>query len=309
MSETHACTPKYTIHDGFRMPMGFPVAGFSSGLRYSPHASDIFVSTYPKCGTTWMQYIVYLIVNEGRAMPPGRNIGDVFPHLEETGAQAVEALPAPRLIKTHLQFSMVPYRPETKYIYVARNPFDCAVSFFHHTRGFVKHYDFAHGTFDDFFECFLAGEVDFGDYFDHLIPWHAHRDDENLLFVTYEDMQADPEGAILAVGDFLGGAYRETVHDRKLLRVIREASSFDSMRSEQRRWSSERPPGMPEFVRRGVVGDWRNHFSADQARRLTEKFARRTAQQGVFGLWPETLAEAVRFGSAAPESLKTLEEK
>src|SRR5690606_6399436 len=128
--------PKYTIHDGFRMPMGFPVAGFASGLRYRPQSSDIFVSTYPKCGTTWMQYIVYLIVNEGRAMPPGRNIGDVFPHLEETGAEAVETLPEPRLIKTHLQFSMVPFDPATKYIYVARNPFDCAVSFFHHTRGF-----------------------------------------------------------------------------------------------------------------------------------------------------------------------------
>jgi len=95
-------------------------------------------------------------------------LGDHVPHLEEVGRDAVERLPEPRAIKTHLSFSMILACAEARYVVVVRNPYDCAVSFFHHTRGFEKHYGFSAGTFDDFFECFLAGEVDFGDYFDHL---------------------------------------------------------------------------------------------------------------------------------------------
>jgi hypothetical protein len=216
----------------------------------------------------------------------------VFPHLEEVGAEAIERLPRPRLIKTHLPPSMTPQSPAAKYVYVARNPFDCAVSFYHHTRGFVRHYDFADGTFDDFFECFLSGKVDFGDYFDHLVSWYRRKDDANVLLVTYEDMQEDPDAAIVAVAEFLGGTAASAVRDAASLARIREASCFASMSRNQRRWSSERPRGMPEFVRKGIVGDWRNHFSVDQAQRLLEEFARRTQETGPFDLWPEIIAEA-----------------
>ena len=166
--------PRYTLHDGFRMPMGFPVAGFDSGQRYRPSPGDVFVSTYPKCGTTWIQYIVYLLLHGGEPLPAGVRMDEVFPHLEEVGEARVRALPEPRLIKTHLPLERTPWHPGARYVYAVRNPFDCAVSFYHHTRGFVRHYDFADGTFDDFFECFVVGEVDFGDYFDHLASWLPH---------------------------------------------------------------------------------------------------------------------------------------
>jgi hypothetical protein len=40
-----------------------------------------------------------------------------------------------------------------KYIYVARNPKDCAVSLFHHMRAF-KGFEFT-GEWDEFFELFM----------------------------------------------------------------------------------------------------------------------------------------------------------
>lgn len=276
--------------------MGFPVEGFDSGLRYRPAPGDVFVATYPKCGTTWMQYIVYLLVR-GRPLGAGERLTALFPHLEEVGSEAVEALPRPRLIKTHLPCSITPWHREAKYVYVARNPFDCAVSFFHHTRGFVRHYDFAEGTFDDFFECFIAGEVDFGDYFDHLLSWYARKDEPNVLFVTYERMHAETQRIVADVARFLGGEARDAANAPGRLERIVDETSFASMSRAQRRWSSERPAGMPEFVRRGVVGDWRSCFTPSQAGRLADELERRAAGTGADGLWPAIVADARRHAA------------
>jgi hypothetical protein len=274
------------------MPMGFPIEGFVSGQRYRAMPGDVFVSTYPKCGTTWTQYIVYLLLNHGQPFAAGQSINDVFPHLEEVGEAAVRALPEPRLIKTHLPYSRTPWHARAKYLYVARNPFDCAVSFYHHTRGFVRHYDFAEGTWDMFFECFIRGEVDFGDYFDNLLSWWPHRRESNMLFLTYEDMLADSSAAVRAIAEFLGGAALDLVREPGGIERVVGHSSFNNMRLNQKRWASQRPANMPEFVRKGVVGDWANYFNAEQARRLAEKFVARTAHTGAESLWPELVTAA-----------------
>ena len=276
------------------MPMGFPIEGFESGQRYRAAPGDIFVASYPKCGTTWLQYIVYLLENGGQPLAAGQRLEDVFPHLEEVGAERVLALPEPRLIKTHLGVERTPWNAQAKYLYVARNPFDCAVSFYHHTRGFVRHYDFADGDWATFFECFLRGEVDFGDYFDHLLSWWPRRTLANVLFLTYESMRADASAAVQRIAEFLGGRAAELVRDARELDAVVGASDFGSMRRDQSRWSSARPADMPAFVRKGVVGDWRRHFTPDQARRLARKFTAHTDGTGIEELWPGLAANALQ---------------
>jgi hypothetical protein len=285
--------PRYQLHGSFRMPLGFPVEGFESGQRYRAGPGDIFVASYPKCGTTWLQYIVYLLEHGGRPLLAGQRLEDAFPHLEEVGEERVRALPEPRLIKTHLVFERTPWDERAKYLYVARNPFDCAVSFYHHTRGFVRHYDFADGAWSTFFECFLRGEVDFGDYFDNLLSWWPQRSRPNVLFLTYERVRADTAGAVREIANFLGGRAAELVLDARRLEAVVLASDFAAMRRDQGRWSSARPADMPAFVRRGVVGDWRGQFTAEQARRLAAKFAARTSGAGIDALWPDLTANAL----------------
>lgn len=287
--------PSYTLHDGFRMPMGFPVDEFHSALTYQVRPTDIFISTYPKCGTTWMQHIVWLILNHGEPLPADEKMTSAIPHLEEVGAEFIETLPEPRVIKTHLPFEMTPGHPQARVIYVTRNPFDCAVSFFHHTRGFVRHYDFAEGCFEDYLACFLAGEVDFGDYFTNVPSWLAHREAPNFLFLTYEQMRADPGAAVIAVGEFLGPELGGAVYDRRILDRILDHSSFSSMQRDQLRWASERPEGMPDFVRKGVVGDWMNHFTPDGARAMLRRIEGSSSGTELAALWPEVISSAREF--------------
>lgn len=287
--------PSYTWHDGFAMPKGFPREAFGSALEYSPEPTDFFIATYPKCGTTWAQHIVYLIAHRGEPLPPTRSMGEDIPHLEEVGARVASRRPQPRYLKTHLPFGMTPYHERARYLYIARNPFDCAVSFYHHTRGFIRHYDFAEGRFEDFFECFLAGAVDFGDYFDNLLSWHEHAEDGNVLFLTYEGMSADPRAAVMRIGQFMGAEY---ISDESVLSAVLQHSSFESMSKDQQRWSSRRPDDMPAFVRKGIVGDWENYFSPNQAARLLEKLETRCRGAGIEALWPDIVAEARRFAGS-----------
>jgi hypothetical protein len=278
MEEDRELLPSYTDHNGYRMPRGFPVEGFTSGLRYRAQPNDLFVATYPKCGTTWTQHIVYLILHDGRPLPPDQQLTVEFPHLEEVGAEFVsqKAVRAGRyrLIKTHLPHQLTPRHDEAKYICVVRNPKDCVVSFFHHTRGFPKHYHFANGSFETFFLLFIDGKVDFGDYFAHLRSWLEHKGDPNVLFLTYEDMRRDTRAAILKVATFLDPAVypaRLLANNEKMLQAVLHHSSLDSMKKDPGRWSSTRPAAHTPFIRKGSVGDWEELLTDQQATQLDRR--------------------------------------
>jgi hypothetical protein len=278
-----------------RMPIGFPLETLVSSFEFTPEADDVVLATYPKCGTTWMQNILYMLFNEGREIPSDQSVMDLVPHLEEMGADFVRARPRPRLIKTHLQRLDSLWLDTARYVLVFRNPFDCAVSFFHHTRGFVKHYDFAEGTFEDYLPLFVAGEVDFGDYFEHAVSWLSVAEQPNVFWTTYERMKADLDSEIVRLAAFLGGPAGAAAEDAALREQIVTASSFASMAKNQQRWSSKRPEGMTEFVRKGIVGDWRRHFSPETMRPLLDRAERSLAATPLAQDWADILAEARSF--------------
>ena len=92
----------------------------------------------------------------------------------------IQALPSPRGIMCHANYEMMaggdPVKSPAKYIYVARNPKDVAVSYFHHTKAF-KHFQFNEG-WDKFFELFMEGKVSRGSWFDHVLGWWDHKGKE-----------------------------------------------------------------------------------------------------------------------------------
>ena len=86
-------------------------------------------------GTTWVQEIVWQIYHNGAIN--SKRIEDRIPFIEEaTNPKAsqpdIQTLPSPRLLKTHLSYDGIPKGAsedtKCKYIYIARNPKDAAVS-------------------------------------------------------------------------------------------------------------------------------------------------------------------------------------
>lgn len=307
-------TEVYRDVEGLYLSRAFHEKMIRSALSYQPQPEDVFIVSYPKCGTTWMQHIAYSIFNDGVCPPSMMNFMKSAPFLEFLGAEGVKEMPRPGAIKTHLPFNKQPYSEKAKYIYVTRNPYDCCVSFYYHTRNFPP-YEFEGGTFDEFFELFVRGRVDSGDYFDHLMSWYAHRDDPNVLFVTYEDLKKDSKSWILKVADFIGDEYGKKLRDQPaVLELIVSATSLETMKGlnkEVNKWTENldsapqqelpeairlmkeslgdlwKKPVVGDFVRKGIVGDWRNHFSPEQIERMKERIALKTKGSDVMSLWKD----------------------
>ncbi|XP_063600716.1 sulfotransferase 1C4-like [Penaeus indicus] len=82
--------------------------------------------------------------------------------------QLAEAATTPRIIWTHLPLKLL--HPDLlntcKVVYVARNPKDVCASYYH----FVKNLEscFFSGTFENLLDGFMAGNLFYGPYWDHI---------------------------------------------------------------------------------------------------------------------------------------------
>jgi hypothetical protein len=142
---------------------------------------------------------------------------------------------------------------------VTRNPKDAAVSFFFQCRIVF----FPGIEWDDFWKKFVNGEVEFGNYFDHLLSWLPHKDDKNVLFLKYEDMKRDLPGAVSQIASFLEADLSSDVIDK-----IADLTTFEKMKNDNSAnlsWLRLRKKKGDEFMRKGIVGDWKNFFTAEQS--------------------------------------------
>lgn len=268
-----------------------------SGLAYKPRPGDVFVVGYPKTGSTWLQYMVYNILSDMTPVESMSQFLESSPFLEYVGADVTNKMARPGVIKTHLPFQTVPYAEHSKYVYIARNPFDCCVSYYHNTRR-NSAYNFEDGAFSEFLKEFLSGNVLYGDYFDHLLGWYEQRSAANVLFLTYEALKADTAACALRVADFLGKEYGERFRQPKLLRKLLDVVSLentknilsDEMSTNSHASQNQNEKGIPKtgyFVRKGEVGDWRNHFSKEQTTEMKERIALKLRDSGAMDLWAD----------------------
>jgi len=216
------------IVDGLLVPVSFDVDLFRSGLQYKARSDDIFIVTHPASGTHWMLTIVYGLLTGGR--PCDEDMGDYLartPFLERVGKDAVETkMVRPGAIKTHYPFGRVPYHPQAKYISVIRQPKDVCTSFYRFLTG-NSVLGLTNTDFNTFFKLFINGQIGHIDYFEHLRLTWSHKDLDNVLLVSFEQMKQDPRNVIRQVAKFLDVDLTEK---DKLLDFVEKYSSFDYMK-------------------------------------------------------------------------------
>jgi aryl sulfotransferase len=219
----------------------------------TPRADDIIIATYPKCGTTWAQRIVGMLVF-GSADPfdihdvslwPDRRIQPV-----EKVEAAAEAQTHRRFLKSHLPYDAHPVYEGTKFIHVTRDGRDAAMSFHNHKMAYT---DRAFAAFDaismgdakfgdpmprvdpdpgaHFRDWVLGPEDELGDpgasYFHMENSWWDARHNPEVLLVHYADLQTDLGGEMRRISEFLDITISENVWPQ-----IIAAGDFGSMKKD-----------------------------------------------------------------------------
>lgn len=267
---------------------------------YVARADDIVIATYPKCGTTWMQRLVSMLIFGSTAPRP---LSEVSPWIDrrfgpqaELVLAALEAQTHRRFIKSHLPLDALPLYDTVKYVHVARDGRDACLSFHNHSRSFTP------GALANMDEIGLADEtigrayprVDaaFRSFYLDWInaaPWETttcplsplsffefettfwnERARTNVLLVHYNDLLTDLHGEVRRLAAFL-----DIEVPARLWPELVEAGKFEAMRRDgeelmpeaKKAWND----GANTFLHKGVNGRWRDLLNADDIARYEAK--------------------------------------
>ncbi|GAB6024027.1 hypothetical protein CHUAL_008749 [Chamberlinius hualienensis] len=237
--------------------------------------TDILVVSWPKTGTTWTQEITYLVAHDCDVAKAKSAPTEVrFPYIEIpiNGIKGFETVENPRLIKSHLPYDLLPKSfldQNTKMIYIVRNPKDTIVSFFHFLNllGYVAY----SGTLKKFVENFCKDLMMYSSFGKNVLSFWNRRHQDNILFLFYEDLSKDMKTGIRKIADFLGKQLTEEQVD-----IVYGHCTFDSMtKNPMANYSNEgavikNPNGKTDFLRKGKVGDWKNHFDDEMSKMVDD---------------------------------------
>ena len=262
------------------------IEGFSTeegeriGRTYRPDPTDIFISPYSKCGTTWMQQIVHGLRSGGSMN--FSEVTEVVPWLElahDMGADVhAPQVAAPRAFKSHLTWDEIP--KGGRYIVVFRDPVDAMLSLYRFFEGWW--FEAGSISVDAFADYYLQRG---GDYWEHAASWLRQRGRDDVLLVTFEEMKRNLPGVVDRVADFMGG------YDAATRAIATEQAGFDFMKRHGSQFDDHLvrqtrdaacglpPGGSATKVASGKTG---GQISDDIRRRFEERWQEMIAQE--FGL-------------------------
>jgi len=191
-------------------------------LTHRAKPDDVYISTYSKSGTTWMQQIVHQLRSD--CSTDFEEISCVVPWLESAIDMGIDPHAEQpyrfRAFKSHLLYKDLP--KGGRYITVFRCPEKVLSSFFR----FFEGWWFEKGSIsiDEFASVLYIKGSAAGRHWDHLIDWWQKIESEDTLILCYEDMLQAPDKTVEVVASFLGYDL-----DRSTLELAKRNSSRDYM--------------------------------------------------------------------------------
>jgi len=273
---------KYRLVEGIVMPPFITPSRYALSRTIETRPDDICYNGYPKSGTNWLANILVRLVNQGEA-PSDRTLRDSVHWVESSieyprSKAELDAAPSPRIFHSHMPFHMAlggdPLGNPCRYVYIARNPKDVAVSYFHfESRApWAGQYD---GEWPHWLSMFLGGKLQRGDWFDHVLGWWRHRDAPNVHFLRYEDLLRNFGAELRRLGAFLGYDLSDDV-----VRAIEERTAFANMKQDS--FSNLREISeLSHFFRKGVIGSWKERFTVLESEWFDEIYRERMRGSGL----------------------------
>ena len=277
-----------TIPGYMTVPLAFEK--FQHRLKnWKVRQDDVYILSFPKNGATWIQELVWLVLNdcnfkEATATPLDNRFPfldvpvltdyrrDELPSLKQGDyLKTVDEMPSPRLMKSHFRLCLLPddLLEKSKVVICLRNPKDTVVSYYHHEKR-VNVYGYT-GDFQTFFTDFMDNRIRYCSYFDYTKEVWQQRDHPNVCLVFFEDMKKDLASSVKQVARF----FKKSLSD-DMVDALVDHLSFTKMKHNP---AVNREEGVlngifnnkeSHFMRKGEVGDWKNYFTDEMNKRMDE---------------------------------------
>ncbi|KAE9467314.1 hypothetical protein C3L33_00756, partial [Rhododendron williamsianum] len=253
--------------------------------QFKPLSGDVILASFPKTGTTWLKSLLYSIINRSSIdQLAGNHPHDLVPQLELQvyGPRAVSApphFPSPcsaspsnRIFGTHLPyqiFGKTAVSSDCRIVYVARNPKDTLVSYWHmvNTMEMAKRDPW---PLEEAVDKFCEGFFPFGPYYEHVLGYQKESIErpKKFFFVTYEELKSDTKTQVKKLAEFLGCPF----DNKEQVEEVVRSCSIETLRNHEVNKSSDMSKFIPmplnSFFRKGQVGDHKNYLTKDMIERI-----------------------------------------
>ncbi|XP_059642470.1 flavonol sulfotransferase-like [Cornus florida] len=260
--------------------------------HFKAQPTDIFLSAYMKCGTTWLRTLMFATMNRSSydfssQSHPLLNTGPhaCFPFLDASIYQNypintdLDALPSPRLFATHIPYTFLPQSVTTssscKIVYIWRDPKDVFISLWHFMER-IKQKGVPPLPLKEAFDMFCEGVSHYGPFWDHVLEyWKASLESpEKFMFLRYEDLKKEPSIYLKKLAEFMGQPFSLEEEREGVVQEILKLCSFENLSNLEvnktgvLRLSDELVVHNSEFFRKGKVGDWQNYFTDEMKEKI-----------------------------------------
>lgn len=267
--------------------------------RFRLRDDDVIITTPSKCGTTWMQTIVGMLLRDTVELPP---IGTICPWLdmqirtEEEVFALLDAQTGRRFIKTHTPLDGLPFNSHVTYIAVIRHPLDVALSDRDHMANMLRERavelrEAVSGRFEpvaeqeeapeddsDYLRWFIdndreptgSGPNGLDDYCQQMRAYWDARTEPNVHLFHYADMWNDLDSEMRRVAAAL-----EVSVDETRWPAFVEAATLTSMRARATKAAPDAHLGIWQsaegFFRTGGTREWGQLLSAEEIRHFDDR--------------------------------------
>jgi hypothetical protein len=254
---------------------------------WQPRGGDVLVCTPAKCGTTWTQSIIAMLLNGGPDLP--QPVPVLSPWVDadlgvpaERVAAALAAQPGRRVVKTHTPADGYPIWEGVHVVAVYRHPLDVFLSLRKHLAN--RNSDLSDNpmthTLPEAFDHWLEGgaapdDID-RDTLASLVLHFRHTALSGRLpdpgLFHYADMFADLPASIAGIARAIG-----IDPDPQLVARVAEATAFAAMKARPEAFAPVAGTGFwksdASFFASGGTGKWQGQLSAQQHARFEARLA------------------------------------
>lgn len=246
-------------------------------IRIRP--DDVIVVTPPKCGTTWMQTMIALLLSGDPEVDTELSVKmpwiDIRAREISEVAERLDAMDHRRSMKSHTPLDGLPLDDNAQYICVFRHPLDAHISFRAHARNVPP------GLFETWypeddpegavFRTFLDGApagfdcdaMPLAHILRHYTAAKALADRPNVTLFHYADMKRDLAGEFARLARLLG-----VTHPAPVMERLVAAATFENMKAKATRYAPSGGKGFfrsdAGFFASGSNGRWHGVLSESE---------------------------------------------